>query len=565
MACKDDNCTGTTGPDHPQNGQNGTSSGKPGCEDLRPDSSRYCPDTTKDNRCSPFQLTNNNDSCFIDGLVNEALNIGGAVLNVYKLLGVHEQCKTVDATGMGTPISNGNAYGFPASNAFNVFVTEWRSVQKGAGVTASAYIGYDFGEIKVDDRTRRRYGIEASIRKHITAIAIKQSSVPSRRVTRARIERSADGQKWYGVDIVNLPDDDCLNTILFRSSVTMRYWRIRPVSFSGGDKDHWGVQALQLFHNYIATDEDNIQDKIFLENRDRDYAEEPTLLKGSYDLIDINTELSKFGIELPAQSIYMTVNFSACVAALGRPLIIGDIIELPSEAQYSAELRRIEKWLEVTDTAWSTEGYTPGWQPTLMRIILQPAYVSQETQDIFGDLAETSLADELGLVDGGTGTDPIFQDYSDVSQEIHEQSLEAVPEDGREMSSTIRAWEEEEVQAAKDQGVPNLQKIGLNPKGLYVEDAMPPNNAPFTEGTEFPDSPTHGDYHRLTYEGLSKDVPARLYRYSQSKGRWVFLEKDKRAEFDPDKPRLEEFLEAKGKRTHEHILRDGPGLCDDEK
>lgn len=562
--CNDDTCKGTTGPDHPPNGQGGSSTQDSGCNDQRPGSSRSCPDTTKDNRCRPFQLTRNNDSCFVDGLVNEALNIGGADLNVYKLLGVHEQCKTVDSTGLGNALSNGDAPGFPANNAFNKLVSEWRSVQKGDGVTASAYLGYDFGELKVDDLTRRRYGIEASVRKHITAIAIKQSSLSNRRVTRARVERSADGQKWYGVDIVNLPDDDCLNTILFRSSVTMRYWRIRPVEFNGGDNDHWGVQALQMFHNYIATDEDNIQDKIFLENRDRDYAEDSVLLKGSYDLIDINTELSKFGIELPAQSIYMTVNFSACVAALGRPLIIGDIIELPSEAQFSAEMRRIEKWLEVTDTAWSTEGYTPGWQPTLMRIILQPAYVSQETQDIFGDLAETPLEDEFGLVDGGTGTNPIYQDYADVSQEINEQSFEAVPEDGREMSSTIRAWEEEEVQAAADQGLPNLQKIGLNPKGLYVEDAMPPNNAPFTEGTEFPDSPTHGDYHRLTYEGLSKDVPARLYRYSVNKGRWVFLEKDRRAEFDPDKPRLEEFLEADGKKTHEHILRDDSGLCDDE-
>lgn len=554
----DDSCKGTSGPNHPEP----TKKTKPGCTERS--DGRFCPDKTQDMRCKPFQLTNSADSCFIDSLVNESLNIGGAVLNVYKLLGVHEQCRTVDATGLGQPLSNGDAPGFPASNAFDVYATEWRSIQRGLGVTASAFIGYDFGEIKIDDQSRRRYGIEASVRKHITAVAIKQSSDSSKRVTRARIERSEDGVKWYGVSVVNLPDDDCLNTILFTDSVTMRFWRIRPIAFNGGETDYWGVQAVQMFHNYVATKENNIQDKIFLENRDREYSQESILLKGSYDLIDVTSELSKFGIELPAQSIYMTVSFSACVAALGRPLIIGDIIEIPSEAQYSAELRRIEKWMEVTDVAWSTEGYTPGWQPTLLRVVLQPAYVSQETQDIFGDLAEQFISNEHGLVSGGDGKNPIFQDYSDVSQEIEQQAKEMVPESGREMSSTIRAWEEDEVQAATAQGLPHLQRIGLNPTGLYVEDAMPPNNAPFTEGPEYPTSPSHGDYHRLTYEGLSKDVPARLYRYSSSKGRWIFLERDRRAEFDSSKPRLQEFLSSNTRREHTHIVRDKPDFCGDE-
>lgn len=550
-------CENTYGPNDPEE-ENG------GACTTNPDGS-VCPSTDADKRCSPFQLTQSRDSCFVDGVINEALNIGGADLNVYKLLGVHEQCKLVDATGLGTALSNGDGVGFPASNAFDMMVTEWHSQQTGSGVTAQSYLGYDFGEIKIPDQSRRVYGTGASVRKMITAFKIKQGANSQNRATRARLERSEDGVKWYGVQVVDLPDDDCLNTILLKNaSVHNRYWRLRPIEFNGGNSDYWAVQALELVHNYKATHTRNIQDMILLENRDRDYADTPTLLKGSYDLIDINTELSKFGIELPAQSIYMTVNFSACVAALGRPLIIGDIIQMPSETQYSAELEPILKWMEVTDVAWSTEGYTPGWKPTLMRVILQPAYVSQETQDIFGDLAETTLADEMGLVDKGDGLNPNFQDYSDVSQEVTAQSKEMVPQSGREMSSTIRAWEEEEVQNAADQGVPNLQKIGLNPTGLYVEDAMPPNGKPFTEGPEYPDDPAHGDYHRLTYEGLSKDVPARLYRYSTAKGRWVFLEKDKRAEFDPNKPRLQEFLTSDTRTPHTNIIRPKQDECDEE-
>jgi hypothetical protein len=557
MSSKDckEYCEGTSGPYHPDpnggsNGQTGTSA----CTTLPDGTSYYA--VEKNFACNPFQLSKSRDSRFIDGVVGESLNIGGADFNVYKLLGVHEQGKLIDVTGNGNPLSNGDAPGFPASNAFDVFITEWRSIQRGDGVTASAFLGYDFGEIKVDDGSRRRYGIEASVRKHITALAIKQSANPLKRVTRARIERSADGRKWYGVAVVNLPDDDCLNTILFGDSILMRYWRIRPLSFNGGNTDYWGVQALQMFHNYAGTRHDNIQDKIYLENRDRDYADEPLLLKGSYDLLDVSSELMKLGIELPAQTFYMTTNFSQCVAALGRPLVIGDIIEIPSEAQYSADMRRIEKWMEVTDVAWSTEGYTPGWQPTLLRVILQPAYVSQETQDIFGDLAENEIEGEWGLLDKGDGKHPIFQDYSDVDQHIAELSYEISPEQGSEGSSTIRAWEQSELDTAKDQGLPNLQKIGQHPTGLYVEDAMPPNDHPFTEGPEYPSSPSHGDYHRLTYEGLSRDVPARLYRFSTSKNRWIYLETDRRAEFNPDKPRLEEFLKTSTSKPHTHITRD---------
>jgi len=531
-----DSCTGTVGPkfDNPTDAPNG---GAPCGTSLVSDRDISAGSI----KCSGFSLQNNNANDFIEDVVEEALNIGGADLNIYKLLGVHEQGKLVDCTGRGNPISNGDAANFPASNAFDKFITEWRSVQKGAGVIPSAYIGYDFGNIKTNDDSRPSYGVETSIFKHIATIAIKQSTNSNSRVTRARIERSDDGKKWYGVSVVNFPDDDCLNTIQFKHSVPSRYWRIRPIDFAGTTtNDSWSVVAIQMFHNYIATEINNIQDKVLLENRDRDYADENITIKGYYDLTDVPTELSAFGIELPSLTMYMTVSFSACVKLLGRPLVIGDIMEIPSEAQYSAELKKILKWMEVTDVSWSPEGYTPGWRPTLLRIVAQPAYATQETQDIFGDLDE-ALPDELGTVKGGDGNSPIYQDYFAVSQTLEAEAKDAVPERGAEASSHVRQFEQDEIDTAAEQGV-DITKIGLNPRGLYVEDAMPPNNAPFTEDTDFPNSPKHGDYHRMTYAGLSKDIPARLYRYSESKGRWIYLETDLRAQYNPAKPILKEFI-----------------------
>jgi hypothetical protein len=46
----------------------------------------------------------------------------------------------------------------------------------------------------------------------------------------------------------------------------------------------------------------------------------------------------------------------------------------------------------------------------------------------------------------------------------------------------------------------------------------------------------------MTYSGLAEDVPDRLYRYSTAKGRWVYLETDRRHEFDGQKKKLQEFI-----------------------
>jgi hypothetical protein len=519
-----------------------------------------------------FTLSGGNENCFISDIVDESLQIAGAEINIYKLLGVHEQGRLVDCTGHGQGISGGELPGYVADNAFTKYKTQWRSIQRGPGVLASAYIGYDFGEIKTNDFSRNAYGTETFVMKHINAISIKQSEKDAQRVTEARIERSFDGKKWYGVARIAMPDDDCLNTIIFADSVPARYWRIRPIKFNGGNNDRWVVSAIQMFHEYAGTETHNIQDKVFLENRDRDYDTDSQLIKGYYDLFDSTTELGKFGIELPSQSIYISVSFSRCVQTLGRPIVIGDIIEIPSEAMYSSKMRRVEKWLEIIDVAWSTEGYTPGWNPTMLRVIAQPAYASQETQDIFGDLASYEVENGVGLVDQETGKDPAFQDYFDASQTMFAEARDAVPQRGVELSSTIREWEQEEIEKSKETvidengrqlqlGIKNLSSIGMSAvgnAGYYGESAMPPNNAPFSESDEWPERPKHGDYHRLTYSKISTTIPARLFRYSEVKGRWVYMETDRRHQFGKVVPMLQEFAEDPRSRPGDEIARDAP-------
>lgn len=486
----------------------------------------------------------------MDNQNQEALAIAGAQVNVHKLLGVHEQTELIDLAKNGNPISGGDAPNYASQYAYQATRTEWRSKQTGeAAVLASAYIGYDFGIIKISSG-RQRYGIDADIRHMITTIRIKQSANPEQRVTKARVERSQDGIHWFGVAIVNLPNDDVLNTIHFKHSVTNRYWRLRPLNFTGGECDSWGIQALEM-HDYMATDIGNIQDKIFLENRDRDYDQDATQMKGFYQLLSPQTELTRFGIEIPSATYNIKVNFNATVAALGRPLVIGDIVELPSETQYTPDLRAIKRYLEITDVTWDADSYTPTWQPLMLMVTAQPALASQETQDIFGKLAKS--IDSSGLFDQDEGNHPMWQDFTGVNEEIAQQALNGVPERGSEGSNTIREFTNQERDTAAKNGAPHINKFGLNPKGLFVEDAIPSNGAEYTEGTEYPANPKDGEYHRLTYEGLSKNVPARLYRWSNVKNRWVYLETDRRQKFNNEKALLDEYLTSTTKIGNEEI------------
>lgn len=469
----------------------------------------------------------------MSSVIEESLNIGGADINVHKLLGVHEQDSLEDVSGLGQAISGGSHPNFPASNAFDVFITEWRSQQTGRDVTTSAYIGYDFGPIKLDNG-RLRYGIETFIKHDISSIRIKQGCESVNRATKVRVERSMDGQKWYGVTVASLKDCDTLQTINFNKSVPSRYWRMRPVTFNGGSNDPWIVQAFQLIEAE-ATNISNIQDRIFLENRDRDYAEFSTKIKGSYTPVDVVANQLKFGF-MGEEQYVIEVSFAQTVARLGRPFVIGDIIQLPSETQYTPSMQPRLKYLEITDVAWSTNGYTATWVPTMQRLLAKQAYASQETQDVFGKL--TKNIDNSGLWDNDDGTNTKYQDYSDVSQTIEAEANTAVPQDGADYAN-VPVLSDELLEYGRDRNI-NLDKLSRkrHPHGV---DAMPPNGLPYTQGDDFPNAPKNGDYHRLTYNKIDPNIPVRLYRYSTAKNNWVFLEADHRFRLRNTRSKLEEY------------------------
>lgn len=492
--------------------------------------------------CGPgnesFDLTKGNDILTQDRYVEESLNIGGAVVNVFKLLGIHEQGTLIDLTGQGRPISSGNAHtDWAASNVYNSSEAcgGWRSIEKGQDVIRTAYLGYDFGPIYDHEDERNIYGIETNISHHITTLKIKQGSDSTKRVTKARIERSLDGKTWYGADLVDLPDDDNLNEINFKGSSASRYWRIRPTAFNGVTaNDMWEVTQLELM-DWEETSLYNVQDQMgFLESRDRDYAKESIEIKGSYDLLDIQTDVGMFGQAPASQNLYLMLSFSQCVRRLGRPIVVGDILEIPSEAQYAHDLQRVKKYMEVTDVAWSTEGYTPGWQPTLFRVIIEPMISSQETLDIIGDIKQPDATGFLDIDD---------EEYTDLTDQDHRVDTQAdtnVPERGEDQYEIAHIDEDEVESIAASTGGINVGKLSSNQGKLYVEDGLPPNGLPYTEGPKYPTDPNDRDYHRITNDKFN--IPARLFRYSVAKTRWIYCETDRRDQYNTMKPTLQNMI-----------------------
>ena len=106
---------------------------------------------------------NYNEASLQESLAAENLHISGAPVNIFKLLGIHEQGKLIDLTGNGQPLGSGT----PA-NAFDAIAGAWVSSEIGTGVlTTPAFIGYDFG-IRLTSFGQPENGPDANFTQHIT-------------------------------------------------------------------------------------------------------------------------------------------------------------------------------------------------------------------------------------------------------------------------------------------------------------------------------------------------------------------------------------------------------------
>jgi hypothetical protein len=294
--------------------------------------------------------------------------------------------------------------------------------------------------------------------------------------------------------------------------------------------------------SYANQSEKNIQDLLWLENRDRKYDRDVYKMRGIYQRADQDFDLSQFGLFLQTGTIFMVFHLRDMVDQIGRKLIAGDVLELQHLKDYDAldgDLpAALKRYYVVGDASFASEGFSPTWWPHLWRVKLNPLVDSQEYKDILDNIAASDTTD--------TPVGQILSTYNtflDINQSIVTQAEIDVPKSGYDTSpiytlpTTARGDDpigapitadnasinSGNTSPTADSGVSSpLRKVS----GYLTGDGVAPNGLSTGAGVAFPANPTEGEYFlRLDY------LPNRLFRYS---GRhWARVEDAVRTSLTP--------------------------------
>ena len=142
---------------------------------------------------------------------------------------------------------------------------------------------------------------------------------------------------------------------------------------------------------YDGTNPFQIQDLLFLENRDRKYDPDVFLLRGVYNLQDIDFNLSQFGLFLQNDTIFITFHINDTVEKLGRKIIAGDVIELPHlKDEYALNDLNfaLKRFYVIEEVNRAAEGFSVTWYPHLYRAKCKPLVDSQEFKQILDGIAD---------------------------------------------------------------------------------------------------------------------------------------------------------------------------------
>jgi hypothetical protein len=305
---------------------------------------------------------------------------------------------------------------------------------------------------------------------------------------------------------------------------------------------------------YYQGDSDpfKIQDLLFLENRDRKYDKDIYVIRGVYNIQDIDFNLSQFGLFLQNDTIFITFHINDTIEKIGRKLISGDVIELPhlkDEFALNDFSFALKRFYVIEDVNRAAEGFSVTWYPHLYRAKCKPLVDSQEFKDILDGLADEdsdlNLRDimstyeremqitkavldqaELDAPKSGYDTTKFYSLKKDANGRA-----ELITADLTSLDASIQtqATDRNGNLLFDDQGDPIY--IGVTASqvfpdvkgydGYIVGDGIPPNGALFTAGIVFPAAPISNQYClRTDY------LPNRLFQFNGQ--RWLKVEDDVR-------------------------------------
>ena len=279
--------------------------------------------------------------------------------------------------------------------------------------------------------------------------------------------------------------------------------------------------------NYSGnTSETTIQDLLFLENRDRKYSSDVYVVRGIYNVQDMDFNLSQFGMFLQNDTIFMTVHLNDIVERIGRKPMSGDVIELPHmKDDFSLDANipiALKRFYVVEDVNRAAEGFSATWWPHLLRLKLKTLVDSQEFRDILGDAETTgSLASYMSTYnkEKEINTAIVQQAESDAPRSgFNYKQFYVAPIDERGNIRTDNVNADGSIATDKTVNAV-IDTPASSYYGFYYDgDGVPPNGNPAGFGTSFPTTNVDkGDYFLRT-----DFLPNRLFRYDGV--RWVKVE-----------------------------------------
>jgi hypothetical protein len=270
---------------------------------------------------------------------------------------------------------------------------------------------------------------------------------------------------------------------------------------------------------YDAVKETNIQDMLFLENRDRKYDPDIYTMRGIYNVQDIDFNLSQFGLFLSNDTLFLTIHINSSVKTLGRKIIAGDVIELPhlkDEYALNDLSFALKRFYVVEDVNRAAEGFSQTWYPHLYRLKLKQIVDSQEFKEIL----------DLPAEEGADGADTLrsllstYDKEMQINNAVVAQAEADAPKAGYDTSHYFSLQLDEngntELVDTDGDDIPDTMrsavKSGYN--GYLLGDGIPTNGESFGHGISFPSNTTVGDFFLRT-----DFSPNRLFRYDGN--RWV--------------------------------------------
>ena len=169
-----------------------------------------------------------------------------------------------------------------------------------------------------------------------------------------------------------------------------------------------GGDATQPVYNTF--NELNIEDLLFLENRDRKYDKDIYRIRGLYNVQNIDFNLSQFGLFIDNDTLYMTVHINDFIKYIGRKPISGDVLELPHlRDDFALDDHDISlpRYYVIEDVGRASEGFSATWYPHLYRLKLKRITDSQQ----FADILNQPATDANG--DATTEPDNFIEELSD--------------------------------------------------------------------------------------------------------------------------------------------------------